>query len=77
MNLKTTPILFGLLLGILWLFGLVLVYTNNTVDAGLLVPSLRDPDIKIDLIKLQYRVGEVVSRHLVPGFIQNPLKTGT
>jgi len=29
------------------------------------------------LIQLQYRVGEVIPRHLVPGFIQDALEAGT
>ena len=29
------------------------------------------------LIQLQHRVGEVISRHLMPGFVEDSLKTGT
>lgn len=55
MNLRTTPILFGLLLGILWLFGLMLVYKKTAPDENLIVPSMSGPDVKIDLVSIEYK----------------------
>src|SRR5688572_30296790 len=54
MNLKTTPLLFGLLLVILWSFGLTLAYKKTAVDEALVLPSLRGGDVKIDTVHIKY-----------------------
>jgi competence protein ComGC len=51
MDLRTTSLLFGLLLGILWLFGLMLVYKKTAPDDNLIVPSMHDA--KIDLVTIE------------------------
>ncbi len=58
MNLRTTPLLFGLLLGILWLFGLMLVYKKAPTDENLIVPSMAGPDVKIDAVTIQFAEGK-------------------
>jgi hypothetical protein len=55
MNLKTTPLLFGLLLGILWLFGLTLVYKKGAVDESFLMPDMQKPDTKVDTIRFEFK----------------------
>ena len=55
MNLKTTPLLFGVLLGILWLFGLMLVYKKGAVDENLIMPTMQGPDVKVDTVRVQYK----------------------
>ena len=52
MNLRTTPLLFGLLLGILWLFGLMLVYKKTAPDENLILPSMAGA--KVDLVTIEY-----------------------
>jgi hypothetical protein len=54
MNLRTTPLLFGLLLGILWLFGLMLVYKKGAVDENLILPTMAGADVKIDTVIIKY-----------------------
>ena len=53
MNLKTTPFLFGLLLTILFLFGLMLVYKKNPVDENLIMPTMQ-ADADIDTLRFVY-----------------------
>ncbi len=53
MNLKTTPLFFGLLLGILWLFGLMLVYKRGAVDENLIMTTM-GPDAKVDTVIVKY-----------------------
>jgi hypothetical protein len=57
MNFRSTTFLFGLLLGMLWLFGLTVAHKKTAVDASFLLPSLQaDPGIVIDSITIQRRV---------------------
>src|ERR1043166_2112927 len=53
MNLKTTPILFGLLLTILFLFGLMLVYKKTPVDENLIMPKMQG-DVEVDTVRFNY-----------------------
>ncbi len=53
MNLRITPLLFGLLLGILWLFGLVAVYKKGHADKSLLLPTAQGTDVKIDAVTIE------------------------
>src|SRR5215472_13035309 len=52
MNLRTTPLLFGLLLGVLWLFGLIVMYKKGAVDEAFILPTAQGPDVKIDTVIL-------------------------
>jgi len=52
MNLRNTALLFGLLLGMLWLFGLMLAYKKG-VDEALIVPGLQESTVSIDKIVVQ------------------------
>ena len=63
MNLRTTPLLFGLLLGILWLFGLMLVYKKAAPDENLIIPSMQGA--KIDLVTIEYKDAKVDMDKLV------------
>jgi hypothetical protein len=66
MNLRTTPLLFGLLLGILWLFGLMLIYKKTTPDENLIVPSLQGVDTKdIDTVRIQFKDKDKKDEELV------------
>src|SRR5262249_27069403 len=57
MNFATPPFLFGLLRGLLWLFGSTAAHKKPAVDACFLLPSLQaDPAIVIDSITIQRRV---------------------
>lgn len=53
MNLRTTPLLFGLVLGILWLFGLALVYKKGAVDESFILPSMQLSDVKVDAVTIE------------------------
>jgi hypothetical protein len=55
MNLRTTPLLFGLVLGILWLFGLALVYKKGAVEESFLMPSMQGTDVKVDAVTFEYK----------------------
>jgi hypothetical protein len=53
MNFKSTALLFGLVLGMLWLFGLMLDYRRITQDVTYVVPSLHDSaDLDIVSVKM-------------------------
>jgi hypothetical protein len=56
MNLRTTPLLFGLLLGILWLFGLMIVYKKGAVDQAFILPTAQGIDVKIDAVTIEKRI---------------------
>ncbi len=57
MSFRSTTFLFGLLLGMLWLFGLTVSYKKTAVDASVLLPTLEgSPDTEIDSITIQRRV---------------------
>jgi hypothetical protein len=57
MNFRGTIFLFGLLLGMLWLFGLTVAHKKTAVDATFLVPSLQaDAGVVIDSVSIQRRV---------------------
>jgi hypothetical protein len=48
MSFRTTALLFGILIGVLWLFGLMLTLQRNKLDPGLVLPTLareKKPDI--------------------------------
>src|SRR5205085_3015844 len=64
MNLKTTPILFGLMLGLLWLFGLLLVYKKAPVDENLIMRSMQGPDVKVDTVVITYKDAKDPSEEL-------------
>jgi hypothetical protein len=53
MNFKSTALLFGLLLGMLWLFGLMLASKKSSADEMLIMPSLQGPNITIETVKVQ------------------------
>src|SRR5438309_8359951 len=65
MNLRTTPLLFGLLFGLLLLFGATLVYKKSPVDENLIVPSMAGPDVNIDTLLIQYKGGKEEKEELV------------
>lgn len=57
MNFRSTVFMFGLLLGMLWLFGLTVAYRKTAVDASYLVPTLQgNADVVIDSITIKRRV---------------------
>jgi len=58
MNFKSTALLFGLLLGMLWLFGLMLASKKGSADEMLIMPSLQGPNITIDTVKVQRKEKE-------------------
>lgn len=51
MNFKSTALLFGLLLAMLWTFGVMLAVKRGSVDDNAVLPSLQgDPDVVIDSV---------------------------
>jgi hypothetical protein len=53
MNFKSTALLFGLLLGMLWLFGLMLTSRKGTREEDLVFPSMHDSrDLTIDQVEV-------------------------
>ncbi len=57
MNFRSTTMLFGLLLGMLWLFGLTVAHKKTAVDASYLLPTLQaNPDVVIDSVTIERRV---------------------
>lgn len=58
MNFRSTALLFGLLVGMLWLFGFMLAYKKTTFEASAVMPSLlAAQDAEADQIVLQ-RLGK-------------------
>ncbi len=58
MNFRSTAILFGLLLGMLWLFGLMVALKKTGVDEALVLPSLQaraDRKIDVDTVIVRRR----------------------
>src|SRR5262249_5651243 len=57
MNFKSTALLFGLLLGMLWLFGLMLSTRKASQDEGFVLPSMRGAslDLTVDFVKILRR----------------------
>src|SRR4051794_18707338 len=56
MNFRSTTLLFGLLLGMLWLFGLMVAHKKTAVDRSFLMESLqRYPDTVIDSVTIERR----------------------
>src|SRR6266403_806715 len=57
MNFKSTALLFGLLLGMLWLFGLMLSSKKRPQDESFVLPSMRGAslDLTVDFIKILRR----------------------
>src|SRR5262249_17416492 len=56
MNFRSTTLLFGLLLGMLWLFGLMVAHKKTAVDRSFLMESLqRNPDVAIDAVTIERR----------------------
>ncbi len=58
MNFRSTALLFGLLLGMLWLFGLMVALKKTGVDEALVLPSLQttaDRKIEIDTVIVRRR----------------------
>lgn len=53
MNLRSTTLFFGLLLSMLWLFGLTLAWKKTVPSPNLIVPSLKDSDIKIHTVLVE------------------------
>src|SRR5437588_493194 len=57
MNFRSTTLLFGLLLGMLWLFGLTVAHKKTAVDASFLMRSLQaNPLVAIDSITIVRKV---------------------
>src|SRR5437016_7963764 len=57
MNFRSTTLLFGLLLGMLWLFGLTVAHKKTAVDASFLMPTLQaDSGVVVDSITIQRRI---------------------
>src|SRR6516162_7812544 len=55
MNFKSTALLFGLLLGMLWLFGLMLATKRSSLESDTLVlPSMRE-SVEVDYVKILRR----------------------
>src|SRR5262249_52165508 len=57
MNFKSTALLFGLLLGMLWLFGLMLSTRKASQDEGFVLPTMRAAslDLTVDYVKILRR----------------------
>ena len=56
MNFRSTILLFGILLGMLWLFGFVVAYKKTAVDVSFIVPTLQGlKKVEIDSIKIERR----------------------
>src|SRR5262245_3282530 len=58
MNFRSTTFLFGLLLGMLWLFGLMVAWKKTAVDPSFLMPTLQagGQDIEVDSITIKRRI---------------------
>src|ERR1700687_3971280 len=57
MNFRSTTLLFGLLLGMLWLFGLTVAHKKTAVDPSFLLPTLQaKTNVVIDSITIQRKV---------------------
>ncbi len=54
MNFRNTFFFYGLLLAMLWGFGLMLAYKRTAVDEAYIVPSLNLPDVKIDSLQIEH-----------------------
>lgn len=68
MNLRSTTLFFGLLLSMLWLFGLTLAWKKTAPSPNLIVPSLKDPDVKIHTVTVERpgsEKGKKVEDHFV------------
>jgi hypothetical protein len=54
MSFRTTALLFGVMLGVLWLFGLMLTYQRTRLDEGFLLPTLaKDRTAEIDTVTVE------------------------
>jgi hypothetical protein len=51
MSFRTTALLFGILIGVLWLFGLMLTYQRNKLDPGFVLPTLAK-EKKAEIVKV-------------------------
>jgi hypothetical protein len=57
MNLRSTTFFFGLLLGMLWLFGLTVAHKKTAVDASYLMPMLQgNSDLVVDSVTIKRQV---------------------
>src|SRR2546423_10009327 len=57
MNFRSTSLLFGLLLAMLWLFGLTVAHKKTAVDASVLLPSLQaTPEPVIESVTIQRKI---------------------
>ena len=57
MNFRITTLFFGLLLTMLWVFGLMIAHKKAAGDQTLIMPSLGERDVKIDKVYVK-RVGK-------------------
>ncbi len=53
MNFRITTLYFGILLTMLWVFGLMIAQKKTSADRSFIVPSLQLPDIKIDKVQVK------------------------
>src|ERR1051325_11191411 len=52
MNFRITILFFGLLLSMLWIFGVMIDYRKTTGDQTLIMPTMSKEDAKIDKIHI-------------------------
>ncbi len=59
MNFRSTGLLFGLLMGMLWLFGLMLAYKKTAVDESFILPTLQKapPDTVMETLTITRKAG--------------------
>jgi hypothetical protein len=54
MNFRTTALLFGILIGVLWLFGLLITYQRNKLDPGFVLPTFaKDKAAEIATVEIE------------------------
>src|SRR5262245_59913104 len=55
MSFRTTALLFGILMGVFWLFGLMLTLQKRKLDPGFLVPTLaQEKGVEIDTVEIHH-----------------------
>ena len=52
MNFRTTTLLFGILLGVLWIFGLMLAWRKSERDEGYILPRMTKESENINFVEV-------------------------
>jgi len=52
MNFRTTTLLFGILLAVLWVFGLMLAWKKSSLDEGYILPRMVKDNPTINYVEI-------------------------